>query len=202
MIPEVVEKACAELGAAADAFAFYSALCRAPACGAVEALEALLEGADADSFFKAVDWDAYGEVPPAVRRLAGERPSWRRAVAAAFFSAFALMRRGRGLGGELGFVLCAWADEEWRRNPRHPAWRVVEAVDPDAEYRLEQLEALGLPRPYLRRVWRGASAFGWPGEARAGTHLILAALTTLLKEGGAPRRGARTGGGRHGGPAR
>jgi len=181
MISKAVEKACAVLGAAADVFAFYSALCRTPACRAVETLEALLEGADASSFFKTVDWDSFVEVPLAVRRLAGERPSWRRAVAAAFFSAFLLMQRGRRLGGEVGFVLCAWADEEWQRRPRHPAWRVVEAVDPDAEYRLEQLEALGLPKLYLRKVWRRASAFGWPGETRYGTHLILAALTTLLK---------------------
>jgi len=181
MIPNVVAKACAELGAAADVFAFYSPLRHTPACKAVEAVEALLEGADASSFFKSVDWDAFVEVPPAVRRLAGERPSWRRAVAAAFFSAFFLMQRGRRLGGELGFVLCAWADEEWQKRPRHPAWRVVEAVDPDAEYRLEQLETLGLPKLYLRKVWRRASAFGWPGETRYGTHLILAALTTLLK---------------------
>jgi hypothetical protein len=180
MIPDVVAKACAELGAAADVFAFYSALCRTPACKAVETLEALLEGADASSFFKTVDWDAF-PVPPAVRRIAGERPSWRRAVAAAFFSAFFLMQRGRRLGGELGFVLCAWVDEEWQKRPRHPAWRVVEAVDPDAEYRLEQLETLGLPKLYLRKVWRRASAFGWPGETRHGTHLILAVLTTLLK---------------------
>jgi hypothetical protein len=182
MIPDVVAKACAELGAAADVFAIYSPLCHTPAYRAVETLEALLEGADASSFFKTVDWDALGRVvPPAVRRLAGERPSWRRAVAAAFFSAFFLMQRGRRLGGEVGFVLCAWADEEWQKRPRHPAWRVVEAVDPDAEYRLEQLEALGLPKLYLRKVWRRASAFGWPGKTRHGTHLILAALTTLLK---------------------
>jgi len=181
MIPEVVAKACAELGAAADVFAFYSPLRHTPARKAVEAVEALLEGADAGSFFKTVDWDSFGQVPPAVRRLAGERPSWRRAVAAAFFSVFFLMHRGRRLGGELGFVLCAWVDEEWQRRPRHPAWRVVEAVDPNAEYRLEQLEALGLPKLYLRKVWRRASAFGWPGETRHGTHLILAALTTLLK---------------------
>jgi hypothetical protein len=102
VIPDVVAKACAELGAAADVFAFYSALCRTPACKAVEAVEALLEVADASSFFKTVDWDAFGQVPPAVRRLAGERPSWRRAVAAAFFSAFFLMQRGRRLGGGAG----------------------------------------------------------------------------------------------------
>jgi len=181
MIPDVVAKACAELGAAADVFAIYSPLCHTPAYRAVEVVEALLEGADAGSFFKTVDWDLFGQVPPAVRRLAGERPSWRRAVAAAFFSAFFLMQRGRRLGGELGFVLCAWVDEEWHKRPRHSAWRVVEAVDPDAEYRLEQLETLGLPKLYLRKVWRRASAFGWPGETRHGTHLILAALTTLLK---------------------
>jgi hypothetical protein len=181
MIPDVVAKACTELGAAADVFAFYSALCHTPAYRAVEAVEALLEGANASSFFKSVDWDAFVEVPPAVRRLAGERPSWRRAVAAAFFSAFFRMQRGRGLGGEVGFVLCAWVDEEWQKRPQHPAWRVVEAVDPNAEYRLEQLEALGLLKLYLRKVWRRASAFGWPGETRYGTHLILAALTTLLK---------------------
>ncbi len=87
MIPDVVSKACAELSAAADVFVFYSPLCRTPSRRAVEAVETLLEGADASSFFKTVDWDAF-PVPPAVRRLAGERPSWRRAVAAAFFSAF------------------------------------------------------------------------------------------------------------------
>ena len=87
MIPDVVAKACAELGAAADVFAIYSPLCHTPAYRAVETLEALLEGANASSFFKTVDWDAF-PVPPAVRRLAGKQPSWRRAVAAAFFSAF------------------------------------------------------------------------------------------------------------------
>jgi len=64
MIPDVVAKACAELGAAADVFAFYSALCRTPACRAVEAVEALLEGADASSFFKTVDWDAFSVPRP------------------------------------------------------------------------------------------------------------------------------------------
>ena len=43
---------------------------------------------------------------------------------------------------------------------------------------------MGLPKLYLRKVWRRASAFGWPGEIRYGTHLILAALTTLLKNDG------------------
>ncbi|MFZ8808278.1 MAG: hypothetical protein ACO2PN_09270 [Pyrobaculum sp.] len=43
---------------------------------------------------------------------------------------------------------------------------------------------MGLPKLYLRKVWRRASAFGWPGETRYGTHLILAALTTLLKNDG------------------
>jgi hypothetical protein len=107
MIPNVVAKACAELGAAADVFVFYSALCHTPACKAVEAVEALLEGADASSFFKTVDWDALGRViPPAVRRLAGERPSWRRAVASAFFSAFFSDAEGEeaGRGGGLRVV--------------------------------------------------------------------------------------------------
>jgi len=106
MFSKAVEKACAELGAVADVFAFYSALRHTPAYKAVEAVEALLEEADASSFFKTVDWDALGQVPPAVRRLAGERPSWRRAVAAAFFSAFISHAEGEeaGRGGGLRAV--------------------------------------------------------------------------------------------------
>jgi hypothetical protein len=197
-VPPAVKAACAELSRLASAFSTYYVLCGGgPPCEFAEVLEALfLYAARAGGAREAlramgerVPLEALGLGPrqgPALallRRKLGPRPHWLDAVAAALAHAYLrTYRRPRRLDGRLlALALCGWASKAYRENPQDPLWRVVEEVEPEREYTLEELAGAlrDVPQEALRRVWERAEIF-YRDERAYGYQLILAALHILM----------------------
>ncbi len=183
---------CGELMQISLAFSAYYPLCSGgPPCDFAEAVERLIRRAasarGAEELLEAlggrVRLEELGLPDPALEALAEElglEPRWLDALAASFFRLYlGLGRRRRVDGRDLAFALCLWAQKKRREEPRNPLWRVAE-LEPDRLYTEEEArEALGVEERLFRRLWRRASAFGWPGEKAYGFQLILAALSLM-----------------------
>jgi len=195
-VPPAVKTACVELSRLATSFSTYYVLCGGgPTCRFTEVLEALfLYAAHAGGAREALK--AMSERVPLealelehrqalafLRRKLGPRPHWLDAVAAVLAYAYLqTYRRPRRLDERLlALALCGWASKAYRENPQNPLWRVVEGVEPEKEYTLEELaEALrDVPQEDLRRVWKRAEIF-YRDERAYGHQLILAALHILM----------------------
>lgn len=195
-IPPAVKTACVELSRLATSFSTYYVLCGGgPPCGFAEVLEALFlyaaQAGDAREALKAmserVPLEAlelkHRQALAFLKRKLGPRPHWLDAVAAALAQAYLqTYKRPRRLDERLlALALCGWASKAYRENPQNPLWRVVEGVEPEKEYTLEEFaEALrDVPEGALRRVWERAEIF-YRDERAYGHQLILAALHILM----------------------
>jgi len=128
-----------------------------------------------------------------LKRKIGPRPHWLDAVAATFSLVYKQLKKEAEKMEKpldsyvLSLALCGWASKAYREDPQNPLWRVVEGVEPEKVYTLEELaEALrDVPQEALRRVWERAEIF-YRDERAYGRQLILAALHILMDPNNSP----------------